>query len=109
MPLEALEAIVAHELAHIRRYDLWVGLLQRVVETLLFYHPAVWWLSHRLDRQRELCCDALAVQTTGQRVVYVQALEQAARRRSARARLDVAAAIGGDGKMRILERVRHGL
>jgi len=107
MPPDALEAIVAHELAHIRRYDLWVSLVQRVLETLLFYHPAVWWLSRRLDRQRELCCDALAVQATGQRVVYVQALEQAARRRSAGTGHAVAAAIGGGGKMRILERVRH--
>jgi beta-lactamase regulating signal transducer with metallopeptidase domain len=42
---EMIEAIIAHELAHIRRWDLWVNLVQRIIETLLFYHPAVWWLS----------------------------------------------------------------
>ena len=65
MPPEMLEAIIAHELAHIRRLDLWVNLAQRVVETLLFYHPAVWWLSSRLRSERELCCDELAVRVTG--------------------------------------------
>ena len=45
---ELLEAVIAHELAHIRRFDLWVNLFQRLVETILFYHPAVWWLSQRV-------------------------------------------------------------
>ena len=56
-----VEAILAHELAHIRRHDYVVNLLQTVVETLLFYHPAVWWLSHRIRVERENCCDDLAV------------------------------------------------
>src|SRR5262249_15073288 len=45
MPLDMLEAVIAHELAHLARGDLWVNLIQRIVETVLFYHPAVWWLS----------------------------------------------------------------
>ena len=52
---DMIEAVIAHELAHIRRGDLWVNLLQRLVETFLFYHPAVWWLSRRLRIDRELC------------------------------------------------------
>ncbi|MBK8573734.1 MAG: M56 family metallopeptidase [Holophagaceae bacterium] len=51
-----LEAILAHELAHIRRGDFLVNLLQSLVEVLLFYHPAVWWLSARIRAERELCC-----------------------------------------------------
>ncbi len=64
MPAELLEAVIAHELAHIRRLDLWVNLGQRVVETLLFYHPAVWWLSARVRREREVCCDEAAAGAT---------------------------------------------
>ena len=55
MAPQQLEAILAHELAHIRRHDYLVNLLQTLVETLLFYHPAVWWLSRRIrGRAREL-------------------------------------------------------
>jgi beta-lactamase regulating signal transducer with metallopeptidase domain len=69
-----LEAILAHELAHIRRHDYLVNLLQAVVETLLFYHPAVWWLSHRIRTERENCCDDLAVNLCGDPLTYAQAL-----------------------------------
>jgi beta-lactamase regulating signal transducer with metallopeptidase domain len=69
-----LEAILAHELAHIRRHDYLVNLLQTVVETLLFYHPAVWWLSGRIRAERENCCDDLAVSLCGDPYTYAQAL-----------------------------------
>ncbi len=68
-----VEALLAHELAHVRRQDYLVNLLQSAVETLLFYHPAVWWLSRRVRREREHCCDDLVV-TICDRVVYVDAL-----------------------------------
>src|SRR5207237_1132196 len=68
------EALIAHELAHIRRYDYLVNLLQSIVETLLFYHPAVWWLSRRVRTEREHCCDDLAVATTGDVLLYARAL-----------------------------------
>ena len=71
---EQLEAVLAHELAHIRRYDYLVNLLQMAVETLLFYHPAVWWVSKRIRHERELCCDDSAVQTCGNPLVYARAL-----------------------------------
>ena len=69
-----LEAILAHELAHIRRHDYLVNLLQTTVETLLFYHPAVWWVSRRVRVERENCCDDLAVAATGSARVYARAL-----------------------------------
>jgi beta-lactamase regulating signal transducer with metallopeptidase domain len=69
-----LEAILAHELAHIRRHDYLVNLLQSVVETVLFYHPAVWWISRRVREEREHCCDDLAVEICGDRVGYARAL-----------------------------------
>jgi len=69
-----LEAILAHELAHIRRHDYLVNLLQTLVETLLFYHPAVWWLSGRIRAEREHCCDDLAVSLCGDPIAYASAL-----------------------------------
>lgn len=69
-----LESILAHELAHIRRHDYLVNLLQSVVETVLFYHPAVWWVSRRVREERENCCDDLAVEVCGDRAVYARAL-----------------------------------
>ena len=71
---DQLRAVIAHELAHIRRWDFQVNLFQILVETLLFYHPAVWWLNRRIRAERELCCDEIAVAITGNRLVYAQAL-----------------------------------
>jgi len=60
MAPELLDALLAHEMAHIRRYDYLVNLLQNLVETLLFYHPAVWWISHRIRVEREQIADDIA-------------------------------------------------
>jgi beta-lactamase regulating signal transducer with metallopeptidase domain len=68
-----IEALIAHELAHVRRHDYLVNLLQAVVETLLFYHPAVWWMSSQVRAEREHCCDDLAVGVCD-RLAYVTAL-----------------------------------
>ena len=67
MPPDLLEALIAHELAHVWRADYLVNLLQNVVEMLLFYHPAVWWLSHRIRIERERVADDLAAQHVGAR------------------------------------------
>ncbi len=71
---EQLELVLAHELAHIHRRDYLVNLLQTAVETLLFYHPAVWWVSGRMRIEREHCCDDLAVAVCGNPVGYARAL-----------------------------------
>ncbi len=71
---EQLRAVIAHELAHIRRLDALVNLFQILAETLLFYHPAMWWLNRRIRAERELCCDEIAVSLTGNRVEYARAL-----------------------------------
>ncbi len=71
---DQLEAVLAHELAHVRRYDYLVNLLQMLVETLFFYHPAVWWISGRIRHERELCCDDDAVRCCGDAVCYARAL-----------------------------------
>ena len=67
-----LEMVLAHELAHIRRHDFVVNLVQTLVETLLFYHPAVWWMSRVIRVEREHCCDDIAVGTSGNPVSYAR-------------------------------------
>jgi beta-lactamase regulating signal transducer with metallopeptidase domain len=71
---EQLEVVIAHELAHIRRFDPFVNVFQVCVETLLFYHPAVWWLNKRIRAEREHCCDDVAVALCGNAVEYARAL-----------------------------------
>jgi len=71
---EQLEMVIAHELAHVRRLDCFVNLFQIGVETLLFYHPAVWWVSQRIRIEREHCCDDEAVALCGNAVTYARAL-----------------------------------
>jgi beta-lactamase regulating signal transducer with metallopeptidase domain len=71
---EQLEMVLAHELAHIRRHDFFVNLVQAMVETLLFYHPAVWWISRQVRIERENCCDDLAIAVCGNALQYARAL-----------------------------------
>ena len=93
-----LEALLAHELAHVRRHDYFVNLLQAAVETLLFYHPAVWWVSGQIRREREHCCDDLAIAVYGDRIAYVTALADLAAMTTPRLAL---AATGGSLVTRI--------
>jgi GWxTD domain-containing protein len=71
---EQIESILLHELAHIRRHDYLVNLLQIVIEGLVFYHPAVWWMSGVMRAERENCCDDLVVATQGDALAYAAAL-----------------------------------
>jgi beta-lactamase regulating signal transducer with metallopeptidase domain len=89
-----LQAVLAHELAHIRRHDFFVNVLQQCVESLLFYHPAVWWLSRRIRVEREHVCDDLAVAACGDPAVYAKALVELERNRSNVPSLAMAAARG---------------
>ncbi|HEV8692015.1 MAG TPA: M56 family metallopeptidase [Ideonella sp.] len=71
---DQIEALIAHELAHVRRLDwLWNG-LQCAIEALLFFHPAVWWLSARVRQERENACDDLAAAACGDEIVVAEAL-----------------------------------
>jgi beta-lactamase regulating signal transducer with metallopeptidase domain len=71
---DQLEAVLAHELAHVRRYDVVANFAQVLVETVLFYHPATWWVSARVRRERERCCDDVAVGLSGDPATFVRAL-----------------------------------
>jgi beta-lactamase regulating signal transducer with metallopeptidase domain len=94
-----IEALLAHELAHVRRYDYLVNLLQSAIEVALFYHPAVWWLSRRVRIERERCCDDEVIGVCD-RMVYATALSDLAAMATARVAL---AATDGD----LLARVRR--
>jgi TonB family protein len=74
MSEQQVEALLAHELAHICRNDYLVSVVQSVVEAVLFYHPAVWWVSRQVRREREYCCDEMAVGVCGDRLAYARAL-----------------------------------
>jgi len=99
---EQLEAVLAHELAHIKRYDYLVNMFQAVIEILGFYHPAVWWVSHRIRIERENCCDDVAVRIVGDKVRYARTLTMLEEIRGSSRRLAVAASGGS-----LLERVRR--
>ena len=88
---QQIEAILVHELVHIRRYDYLVNLMQTLLETLLFYHPATWWISHRIRVEREYCCDDVTVAFCGDALTYTRALTEMEERRGPPLRLAVAA------------------
>jgi beta-lactamase regulating signal transducer with metallopeptidase domain len=73
---EQIEALLVHELAHVRRHDYLVNLLQTALETLFFYHPAIWWVNRNIRAEREDCCDDVAVQLCGNTLSYVRALTE---------------------------------
>ncbi|MHB8905840.1 MAG: M56 family metallopeptidase [Melioribacteraceae bacterium] len=74
LPQEQVEAIIIHELAHIKRYDFLINLFQTFIETIFFYHPAVWWISSTIKNERENCCDDLTLKLCGGSLIYFKAL-----------------------------------
>jgi beta-lactamase regulating signal transducer with metallopeptidase domain len=71
---EQLEAVIAHELGHVKRFDVAVNFVQVIAETVFFFHPAVWWLNKRIRADREDCCDDVAIAACGRTVSYARAL-----------------------------------
>lgn len=74
IPTNQVEAIIAHELAHIKRNDFIINIFQSLLEILLFYHPATWWISSVIRAEREVCCDKLAIGNSGDKMAYIKAL-----------------------------------
>jgi beta-lactamase regulating signal transducer with metallopeptidase domain len=74
-PLAEIEAILAHELAHVRRHDFLVNAIQSISEIVLYYHPAYWWIAGRIREEREFCCDEVAtVSVPGGAAAYLRSL-----------------------------------
>jgi ankyrin repeat protein/beta-lactamase regulating signal transducer with metallopeptidase domain len=92
-----LSQILAHELAHVKRHDFAVNLLQTVLSTFFFYHPGVWWMSARVQDEREHCCDDLALAATGGRIDYARTLVSLQERDLRHPKLAMAFGGGGFG------------
>jgi beta-lactamase regulating signal transducer with metallopeptidase domain len=105
VPLEELEAILAHELAHIKRWDYVTNLVQTAVESVLFFHPAVWWISRIVRERREVCCDDIAVRSCADAVLYARALLRLEEQRSRQSQLAVALAGSKGSLLRRVSRV----
>ncbi|MEJ7694774.1 M56 family metallopeptidase [Daejeonella sp.] len=74
IPVEQVEAILLHELAHIKRQDYFINIFQCLIEVLFFFNPAIWWMSSHLRAERENCCDDLAIANSSNKIDYVRAL-----------------------------------
>lgn len=105
LPAELLEALLAHELAHVRRWDYLANLLQSAVEALLFFHPVVWWLSARLRAERELLADEIAATAVGSPARLARALHALAELQPASPLPPVALAARGGQLLHRIERL----
>jgi bla regulator protein blaR1 len=76
LTINELEAILAHELAHIKRYDFIVNIFQSIIEIIFFFNPCFWWISSQVRQEREYCCDDFSVTITGDKMLLVNALAQ---------------------------------
>jgi len=110
VPMDDLHAILAHELAHIRRYDYLVNFCQMVIEAIFFFNPAVWWISQQVRLEREACCDQAGIAATGQSVRYAEVLADWAHRLKGE-NIDIATPAIGFGKSNdksgLIERVQR--
>ena len=105
---DQLSAIISHELAHIRRFDLLCNLVQRVIESLLFFHPVVWYISRRLSAERESCCDDLVVSSGYEPMTYAGALLRMAELCATDSTLGpVAVAASGNDQSQLESRIRR--
>lgn len=110
VPTDDLKAILAHELSHVRRYDYLVNFCQMVIEAILFFNPAIWWISRQIRIEREACCDNAGIAATGQRIRYAEVLAGWAQRLKESNVKFAAAAIGfskPDESGSLLERIRR--
>ncbi len=102
---EQLKVVMAHELAHIRRHDMWVSLAQRLIESVLFFNPVVWWLSRHVRLEREACCDMAAAVATDGHLAVAQTLARAVE--SIHREKVAAVALANDKPGVLLQRVRR--
>ena len=105
VPAQQMEAILVHELAHIKRRDYLVNLLQSVLEVIFFYHPVVWWLSNNIRIERENICDDIAITITGNTMEFAKALTNIQEMNLGSPAL--AAGLSGKNKNRLVNRIRR--
>lgn len=101
-----VEAILLHELAHIRRNDYLFNVIQRIMEMILFFNPAIWLLGKEIRKEREFCCDDLVIQNTSSPLIYAQALLQIADSNTP-AKLSLSLSASGEEKYTLLNRIKR--
>ena len=110
LPCAAIEAVLAHELAHVCRWDLWINFVQKVTETFFFFHPLVWLLSKMISFEREACCDRKAIEITNQPLHYLETLTQIAQAQKSNYREQINLQLGtsfqGEKRMNLLRRAK---
>lgn len=109
LPENQIVSVLAHEMAHIRRHDYLVNILQMLVEALLFFNPAIWWISRRIRIEREACCDTLAALTVGDAHSVAATLSRVAHmtRREESTPLPASAMMMADRRSSLVDRVRR--
>ena len=105
LPAIQIESILAHELAHVRRHDYLINLLQSFVEIVLFFNPSVWWISSFIRSEREHCCDDIAIEMTGDELTFARTLANLEDWRIQSRSLAVA--FGGNRSSSVLKRVQR--
>jgi len=105
LPVEQIETVLVHELAHIRRHGYLFNAMQRLIESFFFYHPATWWISSVMRNEREHCCDDVVVSITGNPHEY--ALVLAALERNRLSSREPALAATGGNLMKRIHRLLH--
>ena len=105
LPSNQIESILVHELAHIRRHDYLINILQSFVEILLFFNPAVWWISSFIRSERENCCDDIAIKMTGDELTFARTLVNLEEWRIQNGNL--ALAFAGRNKSGVLKRIQR--
>jgi beta-lactamase regulating signal transducer with metallopeptidase domain len=98
LPAEELRIILLHEFAHLRRWDDWTNLAQKIVRSIFFFHPAVWWIERRLSIEREMACDDAVVAETGNPRSYAECLVSLAEKSFVRRSLAMAQAVVGHAR-----------
>jgi D-alanyl-D-alanine endopeptidase (penicillin-binding protein 7) len=105
---DQLRALLVHELAHIRRHDHLLNAAQAVVETVLFFHPVVWWISKQVRLEREYCCDDSSVRVTGSPKLLAEALASMEALRIANPTTGIVLASNGGPLMQRITRILGG-
>jgi beta-lactamase regulating signal transducer with metallopeptidase domain len=105
IPTNQIEAIISHELAHIRRNDYIINVLQTIIETVFFFHPAVWYISSQIRKERENCCDDIALTVCEGSIIYAKALVSV--QELSLGRQYSAVAFSGKNKKHLLNRIKR--
>ena len=101
-----VEVILAHELAHFRRYDFVMNVVQLLIESIFYYHPAIWWLGQEIRSLREDCADDLALEYTNDSIVYARTLLRVAEHNQER-RPSLVMNLAGRNKKQLLTRIQR--